>query len=72
MLERDTYVMSVAMLLMEDMRPMTMAQDSSEPWMVDGWRMIGPAPPALTRHQIKNVMPAVGATMAFTVNRCRL
>jgi len=34
--------------------------------------MIGPTPLALTIHQMKKVMPAVGATIAFTVNRCRI
>ena len=34
--------------------------------------MIGPTPCALTMVQMKNVMPAIGTTMALAVNRCRL
>ena len=32
---------------------------------------MGPTPWALTMHQIKNVMPAMGTTTAFRVKRCR-
>lgn len=34
--------------------------------------MIGPTPLAFTIHQMKNVIPAVGATIALSVKRCRL
>ena len=72
MLRWETYVMSVAKLLKQDMMPETMPQLRAEPCRVPGWWTIGPTPCALTMHQMKNVMPAIGATMAFTVNKCRL
>ena len=34
--------------------------------------MIGPTPWAFTMHQMKNVMPAIGATIAFSVKKCRI
>jgi hypothetical protein len=66
------YVTSVAMLLMQDMRLETIAHPSSLPCSVDGWRMTGPTPLAFTMHQMKNVIPAVGATIDLTVKRWRL
>jgi hypothetical protein len=57
------------MLLMADMRLETIAHERSLPWRVDGWWMMGPTPFAFTMHQIKNVMPAVGATIDLSVNR---
>ena len=62
----------VAILLMHDMILDTMPQLRSEPCSEAGWWMIGPTPFALTIHQMKKVIPAIGATMAFTVKRCRL
>lgn len=67
-----TYVTRVAMLLMQDMMLDTIAHPSSDPWIVDGWWMMGPTPFAFTIHQMKKVTPAIGVTMAFTVNKCRL
>jgi hypothetical protein len=66
------FVTSVAMLLMQDMRLETMAHERSLPWRVEGCRMMGPTPLAFTMHQIKNVIPAVGATIDLTVKRWRL
>ena len=63
---------SVAMLLMQDMRLDTIVHPSSLPCTFDGWWIIGPTPCALTMHHMKNIIPAVGATIAFSVNRCRL
>ena len=62
----------VAILLMHDMILDTMPQLRSEPCSVAGWWMIGPTPFALTMHQMKKVIPAIGATMAFAVKRWRL
>lgn len=59
-------------MLMQDMILETMAQLRSDPPRVAGWWMIGPTPCALTIHQMKNVMPAMGTTIALSVNRCRL
>ena len=67
-----TYVTSVDMLLMHDMMLETIAQPKAEPCSVPGWRMMGPTPCALTMHQMKNVMPAIGTTIALSVNRWRL
>jgi len=67
-----TDVTRVAILLMQDMRLETIAQPSSLPCTVAGWRMIGPTPFALMMHQMKNVIPAVGATMALRVKRWRI
>lgn len=64
--------MSVAKLAMEDMMPVAIAQANLEPWEVFGWCTIEPMPFALTRAQMKNVIPAVGTTNALTVNRCRI
>lgn len=60
------------MLLMQDIRLDTIAHPSSLPCSWDGWRMMGPNPWALTMAQMKKTIPAVGATTAFNVNRCRL
>ena len=60
------------MLLIHDMMLETMAQPKAEPCSVPGWRMMGPTPCALTMHQMKNVIPAIGTMMALTVNRWRL
>lgn len=68
----ETYVTSVAMLLMQDIRLDTIAQLRSLPCNAEGWWMIGPTPLARTMHQTKNVIPAVGATTALRVKRCRL
>lgn len=59
------------MLLTHDMRLATMAQPRDEPWIFEGWRTIGPTPWALTMHQMKNAMPAMGTMMALMVKRCR-
>ena len=69
--EGSTYVTSVAMLLTHDIRFATIAQPREEPWTFDGCRTMGPTPWALTIHQMKNVMPAMGTTTAFRVKRCR-
>jgi hypothetical protein len=64
----EAYVMSVAMLLMQDIRLAITAQVRSPPWDVEGsgWRTMEPTPLARTMHQIKNVIPAMGAkTMAL-------
>ncbi len=68
----ETYVTSVAMLLIQDIRLDTIAQLRSLPCNAEGWWMIGPTPLARTMHQTKNVIPAVGATTALRVKRCRL
>lgn len=68
----NTYVTRVAILLIQDIRLATMAQASSVPCNLLGCLIIGPNPCAFTIAQIKKTMPAVGATMAFTVNKCRL
>ena len=68
----DTCTMRVAILLMHDMRLITIAHPNSEPCTVAGWEMMGPTPFALTIHQIKKMMPAAGATMALSVKRWRL
>lgn len=60
------------MLLIQDMMLETMAQLRSDPPSVAGWWMIGPTPWALTMHQMKNVMPAMGTTIALRVNKWRL
>lgn len=60
------------MLLIQLIRLLTMAHPSSLPCTVDGWWMMGPTPLAFTMHQMKKVMPAVGATIAFRVNRWRI
>jgi len=60
------------MLLMHDMMLVTIAHANSDPCSFEGWWTIGPPPLAFTMHQMKNVMPAVGATIAFKVKRCRL
>ena len=67
-----TYVMSVAILLMHDIKLDTIAQENSGPWIVAGCLTMGPTPCALTMHQTKKVMPATGATMALSVKRWRL
>lgn len=66
------FVTNVAMLLMQDMRLDTMAHDRSLPCSFEGWCTIGPTPLAFTMHQMKKVIPAVGATMAFRVKRWRI
>ena len=68
----QTYVTKVAMLLMHDMRLATIFQPRTLPWIVEGWWTMGPAPCALMMHQMKNVIPAIGVTIALTVNRWRL
>lgn len=59
------------MLLTHDIKLATMAQPRDEPWIFEGCRTMGPTPCALTMHQMKNVMPAIGTIMALTVKRCR-
>ena len=71
-LRDGTYVTRVAMLLMQDMMLETIPQPSIGPRKVAGWWTIGPTPWAFTMHQMKNVIPAIGTTIAFSVNRCRL
>ena len=63
------HVTRVAMLLMHDIRPTSIDQLSSEPWSVEGRDTIGPTPLALTIHHTKKVIPAMGVTMAFKVNK---
>jgi hypothetical protein len=65
-------VTRVAMLLMHDIKELIIAHPSSEPSIVEGWWIMGPTPLALMMHQMKKVIPAVGATIAFRVKRCRL
>jgi hypothetical protein len=67
-----TYVTSVAILLIHDIKLATIPHPSSCPCIDDGCRMIGPTPLALTIHQMKNTMPAIGVTMDLRVKRCRL
>jgi len=62
----------VAMLEMQDMRLETIAHPRSEPWSLAGCFTTGPIPWALMMHHTKNVIPAMGTTTAFSVNRCRL
>ena len=69
---KDTYTTSVAMLLMHETMEITMVHPSSEPSSLAGWLIIGPTPPAREIVQAKNAMPAVGANIAFAVNKCRL
>ena len=59
-------------MLMQDIRLATIFHPKVLPWMVLGWCMIGPTPCALTMHQMKKVIPAMGTTTALTVNKCRL
>lgn len=70
--EKGTNVTSVAILLMQDIKLLTIAHPSADPWTVAGWLMMGPTPWALTMHQTKKVIPAIGATMDFRVKRWRL
>ena len=44
---------------------------SFEPWRVPGCRTMGPSPSAFTIHHTKKTTPAMGTTIALTVNRCR-
>ena len=62
-------MISVAMLLMQLMSEVTIAHAKSEPWSALGWWMMGPTPLAFTMDQMKNVMPAIGTTMALAVKR---
>lgn len=66
---KGAYVTRVAILLMHDMILETIPQPSADPWRVPDWWIMGPTPWALTMHQMKNVIPAIGATTAFTVNK---
>lgn len=59
-------------LLMQDIRLVIIAQLRSLPCNVEGWWIIGPTPLARTMHQAKNVIPAVGATIALRAKRRRL
>ena len=62
----------VAKLLTADIMPAITPQADVEPWAVAGWWTIGPTPPARTIAQTNRAMPAVGATKALTVNKCRI
>ncbi len=64
--------MRVAKLAMLLITPFTNCQPSSDPEMVAGWRTMGPAPPALTRAQMKKEMPQMGTKYDLTVNKCRI
>ena len=68
-MDSSTHVTRVAMLLIHDMRLVTIPQPSSDPCTLPGWEMMGPTPLARMMHQMKKVIPAVGATIALTVNK---
>lgn len=70
--QESTYVTNVAILLMHDIRLATIVHPSSDPCTVAGRDTIGPTPFAFTMHHMKNVMPAMGVTIAFSVNKWRL
>ena len=59
-------------MLMHDIRLATMFHANVPPCRVPGCLIIGPTPCARTMHQMKNVMPAIGTTIALSVNRWRL
>lgn len=67
-----SFTMRVAKLAMADIIPVTTPQASLEPVAVFPCLTIGPIPLALTSAQMKNEIPAVGTTYAFTVKRCRI
>ena len=68
-MEGKAYVTRVAILLMHDIKLATMFQANAPPCRVPGCLMMGPTPCARTMHQTKNVMPAIGTTMALSVKR---
>lgn len=53
------------MLDMHDMMAVSIGQTAADPVNVAFWWMISPPPPALTRLQMRNVNPPIGATMAL-------
>lgn len=63
------YVTSVIQEPMHDIALDIIAHANSDPCSFEGWRTMGPTPLAFTIHQMKNTMPAVGATIAFRVKR---
>lgn len=66
---RETYTTSVAMLLIHEVRLATIIHANSLPCNFAGWWMMGPTPWALTMLQMKNVIPAMGTTIALAVKR---
>jgi hypothetical protein len=63
------FTTSVAMFEMHDITAFTNAQPIADPWTVEGWEMMGPRPCARTIHQMKNPIPAMGATMDWEWSR---
>ena len=64
--------MSVAKLAIALIIPLTMAQASLLPPIVEPWWTIGPMPLARTIAQMKNEIPATGTKYALAVKRCRI
>jgi len=69
---KNTDVRRVAILLIQDIKLATIPHPSSDPCRLPGCAMIGPTPWALTMHQMKKMIPAMGVTIALAVNKCRL